>query len=188
MDDDFASQLNLDGAIAALIDTLTFDFGPDAQSHVAALRKQALDELRQEPRFQSIAGGVYRAGIALRRERMDVAAKLQSNGIKEHANELDARMWHGRILDLFTAELQPREKLLEVHWWRLVTTLRTRTYHELKAGCRMSVETNDAMFERNFDSDATRRAAEAAEHERLNPPPPQYGRNLDFPNGGRPGR
>jgi hypothetical protein len=49
-------------------------------------------------------------------------------------------------------------------------------------------ETNDTYFEKNFDSDATRRAAEAAEALRLNPPAPTYGRNLDFPNGVRPGR
>ena len=50
-DDDFVSQLDLARAIAAEIDTLTFEFGPDAATHVAALRKQALDALRQEPRF-----------------------------------------------------------------------------------------------------------------------------------------
>ena len=92
------------------------------------------------------------------------------------------------MVELFIAELKPGEKLLEVHWWKLVTTLRARSYAELKASCRMSVETSDVYFERNFDSDATRRAAEEAENLRLNPPAPQYGRNLDFPNGVRPGR
>ena len=117
--DDFLSQLNLDRAIAALIDTLTFDFGPDAASHDAALRKQALDELRQDPRFRSIAAGVYKATLALRQQRIDVARKLQSNGVQEHLRLLDARMWHGRVLDLFIAELKPGEKLLEVGWWKL---------------------------------------------------------------------
>ena len=57
------------------------------------------------------AGGLfYRAGIALRRARIDTARRLQSNGIAEHAQTLDARMWHGRVLDLFIAELKPGEK------------------------------------------------------------------------------
>ena len=113
---------------------------------------------------------------------------MQSNGIAEHAQLLDARLWHGRVLDLFIAELKPGEKLTEVHWWKFVTTLRTRTYHELKAACRMVVETNDTQFERSFESDETRHAAEAAEAERANPRAPRYGRNLDLPNGIRPGR
>ena len=110
----------------------------------------------------------------------------QSNGVQENLALLDARMWHGRVLDLFIAELKPGEKLLEVYWWKLVTTLRTRTYHELKAACRMVVETNDTQFERSFESDETRRAAEAAEAERANPTAPQCGRNTDFPRGVRP--
>jgi hypothetical protein len=80
---------------------------------------------------------------------------------------------------------KPGEKLLEVGWWKLVTTLRTVTYHELRARCRFVTETNDVFFERNFESDQTRRNAEAAENLQMNPPPLRYGRNLDFPDGGR---
>lgn len=174
--------------IEKMREALRHDFGPDCASHIAAIDRELELAIQRDPLLAYASDLFYKAGIALRHERMDVAAKLQSNGIKEHANELATRMWHGRILDLFVAELQPREKLLEVHWWRLVTTLRTRSYHELKAGCRTVTETNDAYFERNFESDATRHAAEAAEHERLYPTAPQYGRNLDFPNGIRPGR
>ena len=65
------------------------------------------------------------AGIALRHQRIDVARRLQSNGIAEHASLLDARLWHGRVLDLFIAELRtdvrPPERLVEVRWWELVT-------------------------------------------------------------------
>ena len=143
----------------------------------------------QKDPLLAYAGHLYRAGIKLRQQRIDTARRLQSNGITEHAQTLDARMWHGRVLDLFIAELKPGEKLLEVYWWKLVTTLRTRTYHELKAACRMVVETNDTQFERSFESDETRRAAEAAEAERANPTAPQCGRNLDFgPSGIRPAR
>ena len=53
----------------------------------------------------------------------------------------------------------------------------------------MGVETNDAQFERSFESDETRRPAEAAEAERANPSAPKYGRNFDFgPSGIRPAR
>ncbi len=188
MDDDFASQLNLARAIAAEIDSLTVEFGPDAASRVAERRKQALAELTQAPRFQSIAREVYKDRIALRQQRVDVARKAASNGVTENLGLLDERHWSGRVLDFFIAELKPNEKLIAVDWWKLTTNLRVRTYHELKAGCREMSESIDAYFERNFESDATRRAAEAAEAERANPPAPRYGRNLDFPNGIRPGR
>lgn len=177
---------DLDRAIAAMINSLSDEFDVDAASHVAALKKAALEDLQRDPRYQATATRVGQARIALRRVRIDVARKLQSNGVQENLALLDARLWHGRVLDLFIAELKPGEKLVEVHWWKLVTTLRTRTYHELKMACRMVVETNDAQFERNFESDETRRAAEAAEAERANPRAPMYGRNTDFPGGIRP--
>lgn len=84
MDDDFASQLNLARAIAAEIDSLTFEFGPDAAPRVAERRKQALAELKQDPRFQSIAREVYKDQLALRQQRIDVARQIQSNGIAEN--------------------------------------------------------------------------------------------------------
>ncbi|MGA7762004.1 MAG: hypothetical protein WCA59_09670 [Candidatus Binataceae bacterium] len=161
MDDDFLSQLNLDRAIAALIDGLTFDFGPDAASHVAALRKQALDELRQDPRFHSIAGGVYKATIALRQQRVDVARKAASNGITENLRALDLFLWDSRLVDHFTAELRQGEKLIEVKGFALVTNQRTRTRDELKRACRQVSEMNDIMFERNFTSDAAVHEVEA---------------------------
>lgn len=84
-DDDFVSQLNLARAIAAEIDSLTFEFGPDAASRVAERRKQAVAELKQDARFQAIAWEVNKDRLALRQQRIEVARKLQSNGIKEHA-------------------------------------------------------------------------------------------------------
>jgi hypothetical protein len=165
---------------------LRHDFGPDAENAIAQIDRDIEAQMQKDPLLAYASGLFYRAGIALRHQRIDVARRLQSNGIAEHAQTLDARLWHGRVLDLFIADLKPGEKLVEVHWWKLVTTLRTRTYHELKAACRMVVETNTAQFERSFESDETRRQAEAAEAERANPRAPQYGRNLDFPNGVRP--
>ena len=162
--------------------------GPAGDDLVAEIDRQLEARIVADPLFQFAALEFEKAERAMRIRAIEAAQKAADNGVTAALGALDARMWHGRILDLFISELKPGEKLLEVHWWKLVTTLRTRTYHELKAGCRMSVETNDAYFERNFDSDATRHAAEAAERERTNPPAPQYGRNLDFPNGVRPGR
>jgi hypothetical protein len=174
--------------IEKMRENLRHDFGPDAESTIAAIDREIELQLEKDPLLAHARDLFYRAGIRLRQQRIDVARRLQSNGIAEHASLLDARLWHGRILDLFIAELKPGEKLLEIHWWKLVTNLRTRTYHELKSACRMVVETNDTQFERSFESDETRRQAEAAEAERAKPTAPQYGRNLDFPGGIRPER
>jgi hypothetical protein len=168
--------------------SLRADFGDAAEPVIAQIERDTEAQRQRDPLRVFANDRFYRAAIELKLSQTDIARRLQSNGIVEHAQTLDARIWHGRVLDLFIAELKPGEKLIEVHWWKLVTTLRTRTYHELKAACRMVVETNDAQFERSFESDETRRAAEAAEAERANPRAPQYGRNLDFPNGIRPGR
>jgi len=168
-------------------EALRHDFGPDAEGIIGEIDREIELQMQKDPLLVYAADLFYKAGIKLRQQRIEVARRLQSNGIAEHAQLLDARLWHGRVLDLFIAELKPGEKLTEVHWWKLVTTLRTRTYHELKAACRMVVETDTAQFERSFESDETRRAAEAAEAERANPRAPQYGRNLDFgPSGVRP--
>ena len=92
--------VDLDRAIAAVINSLSDEFDVDAASHVAALKKAALEDLQRDPRYQATATRVGQARIALRRARIDVARKLQSNGVQENLALLDARMWHGRVLDL----------------------------------------------------------------------------------------
>jgi hypothetical protein len=184
MDNDFKTQLDLAHAIADIIDGLTFEFGPDAASHVAALQKLAIELMRQDPRYVAIADGVGRARIALRQQRVDVARKLQSNGVKENERTLNARMWtaggYQRGLDNWISEFQQNEKLIEVGWWELVTTRRTAVRAEIKALCRTVTETNNARFESTFISDAEIHAAENAEREREHPTVNQYGWNSDF--------
>jgi hypothetical protein len=171
-------------AIAAEIDSLMFEFGPDAAPRVAALRKQALADLTQDPRFQSIAREVYKDRLALRQQRIDVARKLQSNGVNENIRALDLLLWDSRLVDKFTADLRPSEKLIEVKGFALVTNMRTRTRDELKRACRQVSEVNDLMFERNFTPDAEVHAAEARQNRREQPISPG-GRgsvsNVDWP-------
>lgn len=181
MDDDFAREMDLTRAIAAEIDGLTFEFGPDAASHVAALKKRALDELRLDPRFQSVAGGVYKAQIALRQARIP---RKESNGVEEYRKALDLFLWDSRLIDFFTAELRQGEKLIEVKAFALVTNMRTRTRDELKRACRQVSEMNDIMFERNFTGDAAVREAEARANYReqpISPGGPGMVSNSDWP-------
>lgn len=165
---------------------LRVEFEGDAESSIAEIDRAIELQMLKDPLYVFASELFYRAGIALRRQRIDVARKQQSNGIAENMNVLDARLYRGRLFDFLVGDLRPGEKLLEVGWWALKTNQRELTRAGLKAACRMSVETNDAAFERNFVSDANVRAAEAAERERANPPAAQYGRNTDFPNGIRP--
>jgi hypothetical protein len=159
--DDFVSQLDLARAIAAEIDSLTFEFGPDAASHVAALRKQALEQLRQEPRFQAIAREVGQARIAVRQQRIALARKLQSDGIAENRDALDLFLWDSRLIDFFVAHLRPGEKLVAVTGFTLTTNMQVHTRAQIKTACRMNVEMNDAAFQKNFTSDEAVHEAEA---------------------------
>ena len=93
MDDEFESQLDLARAIAAEIQTLMDEFDVDAASHVAALKKRALEALWQDPRFLAIAHEVGKARIALRRARIDTARRLQSNGVTENMSALEYWLW-----------------------------------------------------------------------------------------------
>ena len=172
MDDEFESQLDLARAIAAEIQTLTDEFDVDAASHVAALKKQALDALRRDPRFQAIAQEVGKARIALRRARIDTARRLQSNGVEEHRKALDLLLWDSRLVDHFTAELRQGEKLVEVKGFALVTTMRVRSRDELKKACRQTSEMNDLQFAKNFTSDEAVREAETRATYREQPDAP----------------
>jgi hypothetical protein len=159
--DGFASQLNVDRLIAADIDSLSDEFDVDAASHVAALKRDALDDARRDPRYQANATRVGQARIALRRRRIDAARRLQSNGVEETRHALDQFLWDSRLVDFFVADLRQGEKLVEVSGFALVTNMRVRTRDELKRACRMSVEMNDANFARNFTSDEKVREVEA---------------------------
>jgi hypothetical protein len=169
MDDDFAREMDLARAIAAEIDSLTVEFGPDAASRVAARRKQALAELTQDPRFQSIARETYKDRIALRQQRVDVARKLQSNGVTENLKGLGLLLWDSRLLDFFTANLRRDEKLVSYTGFKLVTNMREFTRDGLKRDCRQVSEMNDLMYAKNYTTDADVHAAEARANQRENP-------------------
>lgn len=159
---------------------------PDGADLVLAADEKLAARIAADPLLVAYALDISQAEIAMRWRKIEADRKANDNGVKAAQGAFDARIWHPRIVDLLVAELKPNEKLVSVGWWKIETNLRTRTYHELKQGCRTVTETSDVFFERNFESDQTRRAAEEAENLRMNPPPLRYGRNTDFPNGGRP--
>ena len=195
MDDDFASQLNLDRAIAALgVDGLTFEFGLTPHPVAAAAEKAGAGgaETRSaSPIYGYFEREVRKDHIALRNQRTEVARKsaVQRHGA-EGAQLLDARLWHGRVFDLFIAELKPGEKLTEVHWWKLVTTLPDSHLPRVEGGTSAGwlLRPTTPSLSALFKTTRPRHHAEAAEAERTNPRAPRYGRNLDLPNGIRPGR
>lgn len=159
--DDFEHELNLARAIAAEIQTLTDEFDVDAASRVAERRKQALAELKREPRFQSIAREVYKDRLALLEQRRTVAQKLASNGVTEHLGAFAYWLWDSQLVDKLITDLQRDEKVIDVKPFAVVTNRRTRTRAELKAAVRTVTQLNDAMFERNFTSDQAVREVEA---------------------------
>jgi hypothetical protein len=169
------------------------EYGPDAEGLITQIDRDIELQLQKDPLLMYASDLFYRAGIALRRARIDTARRLQSNGVQENLALLDARMYGGRTLDAFIAGLQPGEKLLPggegVKWWSLTTNLRTVSRAELKRAARTAAEIDDHLFEQHFEpSDVAVRQGEAAEAERNNPTAPQYGRQLSYPNGIRPGR
>lgn len=188
MDDDFVSKLSVDRLIAADIDTLPAEFDVDAASHVAQLQKQALEDARRDPRYQANATRVGQARIALRRQRIDTARRLQSDGIAENRQALELFLWDSRLVDFFVADLRQGERLVEVKGFALVTDMRVRSRDELKRACRQTSEMNDIQFQKTFTPDAEVQAAELRQSMRENPIQPG-GRgsvfNSDWPRGDR---
>jgi hypothetical protein len=161
MDENFKLRLDLAHVIAAEIQTLTDEFDVDAASRVAERRKQALAELKQDPRFQSIAREVQKDRLALLEQRRTVAQKLQSNGVTENLGAFEYWLWDSRLVDKLTVDLRRDEKVIEVKPFAVVTNQRVRSRSELKQACRYVTELNDTMFERQFTSDQAVREVEA---------------------------
>ena len=122
MEDDFYPSWTWP-AIAAEIDSLTEDFVTDAASYVAALKKEALDDARRDPRYQANAERVGKARIALRHQRIKAARKIQTNGVEENRKALDLFLWDARLIDLFAADLRPGEKLVAATGFTLMTNM-----------------------------------------------------------------
>jgi hypothetical protein len=165
-DDDF----KLDALIAADIDSLSDEFDIDAASHVAELRKQALDDARRDPRYQANAVRVRQARVALRRARIDLARKQQSNGIPELLPLLEKRFWDGRVLENLRAMVKPQERILVVGYFVIETSQRRITRAEAKRYGRTVAESNDGLYARQFVNDDVIRQAEAAERSREEQP------------------
>lgn len=125
------------------------------------------------------------ASIKMRWKAIEAARKANDNGVKRLEPALVARFWDGRLIDTYIAGMLLGEKLLSVGWWELVSNLRIQTRAEIKAKSRGTAEIDDARFESQFISDATVRAAEAAEAPRE---PLSGGRQMSYPGGVRPAR
>jgi hypothetical protein len=153
--------------IEKMRETLRHNFGPDAESDIREIDRAIESEIAKDPLLAFASNLFYRAGIRLRQQRIEVARKLQSNGINENLYSLDILLWDSRLVDQLTVDFRPGEKLIEVKPFALITNQRTRSRDELKRACRQVSEMNDQMYEKNFTGDAAVREAEA----RLNQQP-----------------
>ena len=91
--------------------------------------------------------------IALTHQRIDTARRLQSDGFSELPPLLEKRFWDGRVLENLRAMLRPGERVLEVHYFVVVTDRRRITRDEAKRFGRTVAETNDAFYARQFIND-----------------------------------
>jgi hypothetical protein len=169
-------------------DAFRAEFDVDAEGSIAEIDRALEAQMEKDPLLMYAGDLFYRASIEMRQKRIALARKLQSDGIAENMSALEYWLWDGRLIDQCRSELRkrPGEKLVQVSGFVLVTNHRSFTRAELKRACRMTVEIDDASFERNFNSDAAVHEVEAraAERERPNP----YGRQLNYPGGVRPER
>lgn len=147
-------------------------FGPDCEAAIAQIDRELEAQIQRDPLLMLAGDLFYRATIALRQQRIDVARRLQSNGIEENRRTLAALLWDSRLIDFFVAGLQRDEKLVEVRGFELKTNQRSFTRDGLKRECRQVSELSDSMFARNFTSDAAVRAAEARLTQANEPTPP----------------
>jgi hypothetical protein len=140
---------------------LRAEYGPDCESAIAQIDRDLEAQMQKDPLLMYASELFYKANIALRRQRIDTARRLQDSGIAQNRHALELFLWDSRLIDFFVADLRQGEKLVEVKGFALVTTMRTRSRSELKKACRMTVEMNDVAFEKNFTSDEAVREAEA---------------------------
>jgi len=155
--------------IEKMREALRHDFGPDAENIIAEIDRDLEAQMQKDP-FLMYAGELfYKASIGLRRQRIDAARKLQSDGIAENRHALELFLWDSRLIDFFVADLRQGEKLVEVKGFALVTNMRVRSRAELKGACRQTSEMNDQQFQKTFTPDAEVQAAELRQSMRENP-------------------
>lgn len=152
--------------------SLRNEYGPDATTIIAEIDRDLEAQLQKDPLLMYAGDLFYKANIALRKQRIDLARKLQDNGIEQNRHALDLFLWDSRLIDFFVADLRQGEKLVEVKGFALVTTMRTRSRSELKKACRTTSEMNDQMFEKNFTSDEAVHEAEMRASYREQPAAP----------------
>jgi hypothetical protein len=141
-------------------EALRAECGPDADSAIAEIDRDIELQIQKDPLLNYAADLFSRATIALRRQRIDVARRLQSDGIAENRHALELFLWDSRLVDFFVADLKPGERLVEVKGFNLVTNHRVRSSDELKRACRQVSEMNDLQFQKTFTPDAEVQAAE----------------------------
>lgn len=148
------------------------EYGPDATTIIAEIDRDLEAQMAKDPLLMYAGDLFFKANIALRRQRIDTARRLQSNGIAENRGALELFLWDSRLVDFFVADLRQGEKLVEVKGFNLVTNMRVRSRSELKAACRQTSEMNDQQFQKTFTSDAEVQAAEARAAYREQPAAP----------------
>jgi hypothetical protein len=165
-------------------EALRAEYGPDAENIIAEIDRDLEAQLQKDPLLMHAGELFYKANIALRKQRIDTARRLRSDGIAENRGQLELFLWDSRLIDHFTADLRQGERLVQVTGFTLVTNMRTRSRDELKKACRMTVEMNSAAFEKNFTSDAMVHEAEAraAYREQAAAPGRTGVTNSDWPN------
>jgi hypothetical protein len=155
--------------IGKMRDALRAEFDVDAEGSIAEIDRAIESEIAKDPLLAYASNLFYKAGIALRHQRIDVARRLQSNGVTENMSALEYWLWDARLIDTFVANLRQGEKLVEVKGFTLTTNQRVHARAGLKTACRMTVEMNDANFARNFTSDEKVHEVEARHAQLENP-------------------
>jgi hypothetical protein len=151
---------------------LRAEFDVDAERSIAEIDRALEAEIAKDPLLAYASNLFYRAAIALRNQRIDVARKLQSNGVAENVEEMHGLAFNSHQIDALTRLMAPGERYLPGQSTPrgLRTSLRIYPRSELTAACRTSAQMNDAKFARGFPNEAEVAAAEERLAEANKPP------------------
>jgi hypothetical protein len=145
------------------------DGTPAADREVATLTQE----------WSSIPGWDHDAKLRLLAKCRQVPAKLRlaaakpaSNGVYEHADEIQSLAFNSIQLDAFANLLPPGERYLPGQSTPrgLRTNVRIYPRSEITAACRTAAQLNDRMFEAAFPNESQIRAAEERLVEANRPP------------------
>ena len=96
--------------IEKMREALRHDFGPDAESDIREIDRAIESEIAKDPLLAYASNLFYKANIRLRQQRIEVARKLQSNGINENLYSLDILLWDSRLVDQTHGRLSARRE------------------------------------------------------------------------------